>query len=82
MTLLRFTHEGWDVLTSAWTAASEGGGTSVDLCYQWGANGFSFASSATGVRRVTLPITMRQFLRVVSSHHGRIADFSGLGDVR
>lgn len=81
MTMLRFSHEGYDVLTSAWTAASEDG-VSVDLCYQWGANGFSFASSATGVRRITLPVTMREFLRVVSSHHGRIADFSGLGDIR
>lgn len=80
MTALCFVHEGWDVLTSSWTAASDDG-KSVELCYQLGADGVSLFSSATGIRRVTLPMTMREFWRVIASH-GSIVDLTGLGDLR
>lgn len=78
MTMLRFTHGGWDVVTGIWTAASKREGV-VELCYQWGADGVSLFAGATSVRRVTLPISMREFVREARS--AAFVDFRHLGDL-
>ena len=45
------------------------GGDSVTVCYEWGADGISWFDGATGTSRVTLPITMTEFLRRVAKIH-------------
>jgi hypothetical protein len=60
---LIFKHQGWDVVTSSWTAAVKPG-KQVLLCYQW-AGGFSRGQSSEGTVRVNLNITMDQFLDLI-----------------
>lgn len=65
MTVLLFNDRGWEVVTSAWTAAATPGNT-VQICYQWGADHISFFQSATGISRIDLPIDMTTFLKAIS----------------
>lgn len=65
MTTLILQHGGWEVATAAWTAAAKPG-RSVSICYQWGADGISWFSSATGISRVTLHIDMADFLKLTA----------------
>lgn len=71
MVTLLFRHEGWDVVTAAWSASAKPG-KNVQICYQWGANGISFFDSATGIRRLEIPIEMRVFLDALSGGGGVI----------
>lgn len=81
MTVLLLSHEGWRVATAAWSAASKTR-DEVELCYQWGADGVSLLSGATGIRRVTLPISMTEFLgRISQAGTHPIVDLQSLGDL-
>lgn len=66
MTTLVLSHNGWDVVTEAWSAAAIPG-NKVQVCYQWGANRVSTFSGATGISRRTLDILMPAFLDAISS---------------
>ena len=69
MAVLLFKDRGWEVATAAWSAGSKDG-TSIEICYQWGAHGFSFTSAAPGTARVTLKISMADFVKRVSRSGG------------
>lgn len=71
MSALLFNHDGWEVLTSAWTVAAKPG-NQVQICYQWGADWISWVDSATGIRRINLNVTMSEFVGAVSK--GGIVD--------
>lgn len=73
MTTLIFFDRGYEVMTAAWTAAACPG-KKVRICYAWGADGISWASSATGISAVDLDIDMDEFRR-------KVAD-KGLVDLR
>lgn len=64
MSELIFEHDGWTVVTSAWTAASKGADKIV-LCYPWSSfNGFSaWGDSATGVAHLEIPMSMSDFIK-------------------
>lgn len=76
---------GWEVVTASWTAAAKPG-RAVEIAYVWGADGVSFFQSATGVERVTLNITMQEFLSVMHQDtsiidlRGHVGDKTGLLD--
>jgi hypothetical protein len=74
MTVLVFNDRRWEVATSAWSAASKDG-SSVDVCYTWGADGVSWFDSATGNARCTLDLLMSEFLE-------RLARADGVLDLR
>jgi hypothetical protein len=61
---LLLNHEGWEVVTAAWSAAAKPG-DKVQVCYQWGADRLSWFDSATGIARVGLNLSMAEFLRLV-----------------
>jgi hypothetical protein len=71
MAVLLFKDRGWEVATAAWSAGSKGG-SSIEICYRWGADGtsFSFTSNATGNVRVTLNISMADFVKRLSRSGG------------
>lgn len=71
--LLLFEHEGYEVITSAWTAAGKPE-RKVEICYQWGADRLSWVSSATGIRRITLNCTMLEFAAVIRRDNAPIVD--------
>jgi hypothetical protein len=60
-------HDGWEVLTSSWTAAAKGD-KNVTLCYVWSSlDGVSFfGAGGTGVAQVDLTCSMSEFLRQLS----------------
>jgi len=57
MTTLIFNDRGWTVATAAWSAAAKKNGD-VRICYAWGADGISWAQSATGISSVEIEVTM------------------------
>ena len=61
MTVLLFNDRGWEVATSAWSAASKDG-QSVEVCYQWGADGISWFDSAKVIpaKKVAAASVMRR----------------------
>ncbi len=78
--ILVFNHEGWLVMTAAWSAAGKPG-KQTEVCYQWGADRFSVFESATGIRRVTFKQDIAEFMNVVvrvSGHGGKIVDLRSL----
>jgi hypothetical protein len=64
MTVLLFNDRGWEVATASWTAAAKQG-RPVQIAYTWGANSVGWAASATGTSRVTLDMTMEEFVKLV-----------------
>ena len=76
MTVLLFNDRGWEVATPAWSAASKDG-QSVEVCYQWGADGISWFDSATGNARTTLNISMTEFARRLTG--GGVVDLRTVG---
>jgi hypothetical protein len=62
MTELVFHHDGWTVVTSAWTVATKHDGE-IAVCYPWSAmNGLgAWGDAATGVARLDLAMTMAEF---------------------
>ena len=66
MTVLLFNDRGWDIATAAWSVGAKPG-KQVSLCYQWGADGISIFDSATGISKMTLPMTMAQFSAAIAS---------------
>jgi hypothetical protein len=50
MAVLLFKDRGWEVATAAWSAGSKDG-TSIEICYQWDADGIGFTSNATANAR-------------------------------
>jgi hypothetical protein len=69
MAVLLFKDRGWEVATAAWSAGSKDG-TSIEICYQWGADGIGFTSNATANARATLNISMADFVRRLSRSGG------------
>lgn len=67
--MLMLRHEGWTVLTNAWTAASKDG-KSVEVCYQWGPDRVSWLDSAVSTARVTLDISMATFSKMIEAAGG------------
>jgi hypothetical protein len=63
MVILKFVHEGWDVATSSWTAASN---TSehITVCYEWGPDRMS-VSGAVSTARINFKIGMPAFMTKV-----------------
>jgi hypothetical protein len=61
MPTLLFNHEGWECLSSSWTAATNVPDR-VTICYQWGANWGSWYQGATGIRQIRLEIRMQEFV--------------------
>lgn len=74
MSEIVFNHDGWTVVTSAWTAASKRP-DKVIVCYPWsGMSGMSmWGDAATGVARIEFDMTMADFL--ARTQLGRRADF-------
>jgi hypothetical protein len=63
-TILVFEHEGWEVATSSWSAAAKPG-KGVTVCYEWGADRISWFDNAVSTARITLNMTMGEFLSVI-----------------
>lgn len=59
--LLAFWHEGYEVITSAWTVAAKKDG-GIEIAYLWGADGVSVFFGATSVRRAGFNITLAEFM--------------------
>jgi hypothetical protein len=68
-------YNSWEVLTSAWTAAAKPD-RRVELVYVWGPDGISLFQSATGTERITLNLSMPDFLSLVE-RSGEIVDLRG-----
>lgn len=73
MTVLVFRHDGYTVVSSSWTMASKGE-QSVDLCYTWGPDRFSWGSTAVGTARVKVNLSMADFLTAISKGAGGVVD--------
>lgn len=80
MTTLFFIDDGWRVMTSAWTAAWDRS-DEVEICYLWGASGFSLVAGATGVRKVTLPVSVTEFHDIIRRSKDGICDLRRYGDL-
>jgi hypothetical protein len=65
--MLSFNDGGWDVLTAAWSAAATPEAQITTICYQWGADGFSLISSATGISRIYVTLSMPEFAKLVAA---------------
>jgi hypothetical protein len=64
MTILVFKDRGDEVATTVWTACAKG--ERVDLAYLWGADGISWAPTATGTTRVAINLSLKNFLNRLS----------------
>lgn len=73
MMVLIFEDDGYVVTTSAWSAAAKPGRQAV-ICYAWGAGGYSLVSSATGIARITLPITIEEFNAILLRSKSDVVD--------
>ena len=72
MTTILLRDRGWEVMTSAWTAASKS--AQLEIAYVWGADGISWFDSSTGVSRVTLNISMQGLTERVESWGSSLVD--------
>jgi hypothetical protein len=59
---LMLRHQGYDVITSSWTVAAKSDKL-IEICYQWGADRFSIVTSATGIARLSLDLSMSSFIK-------------------
>lgn len=70
---LVFDHDGWTVVSTAWTAASRKKGE-ITVCYSWSVlPSMGLLASSTGVERVEIEIDMADFLDRVKQ--GGVVDF-------
>ena len=73
-TTLIFKHDGWDVATASWTAASKNGSSTV-ICYTWGPDGISFFDNRVSTARIEYVLPFDHFLSLVRK--GGIVDMRG-----
>jgi hypothetical protein len=73
VTVLLLNDRGWGIATSSWTAGATGE-NAVTLIYEWGPDGASFFAGATGTCRVTVELTMLQFVERLKKSDGGIVD--------
>lgn len=72
-----FIHDGWQVLTSSWSAASKNG-RSVQICYAWSQGGIGWSDNSTGTERTEIDIPFSVFVKYVAHcvRNGEIATFT------
>jgi hypothetical protein len=73
VTVLLFNDRGWGVATTSWSAGATGE-QSVTLIYEWGPDGISIWSGATGTSRVIVQLTMPQFVERLKNSDNGIVD--------
>lgn len=67
MKTLIFTHQGWTVVASAWTVATNSA-KSVEVCYMWSSgSGIGWSDASTGVARKTFNITIDEFIAALNT---------------
>ncbi len=68
MTSLLIEDGGWNVMTTAWTAAAKPNRSQTEICYAWSSmSGMGFTENSTGVTRMTLNIPFNIFAAHVAA---------------
>lgn len=71
VTTLIFQHEGWEVVTTSWSAAAKPG-KGVVVCYEWGPDRVGWLDNSVSTARVTLNMHMAEFIHAI--HDKQIVD--------
>jgi hypothetical protein len=73
VTVLLFNDRGWGVATSSWSVGATGE-NAVTLIYEWGPDGASLWTHTTGTSRVTVQLTMPEFVERLKNSDNGIVD--------